>query len=69
MPTIGQPNSFFGVFAGAGDLERMDFLRLDFVRESPARRVGVRFALMAAFYVNSGIRMTQASIAAGSGLV
>ena len=69
MPTIGQPNSFFGVFARAGDLERMDFLRLDFVRESRARRVGVRFAVMAAFYVNCGIRMTQGSIAAGSGSV
>jgi hypothetical protein len=67
MPTIGQLNCFFGVFARAvwrGGLERTDFLRLDFVRESRARRFGVRFAVMSAFYVNCGVPMTQASIAA-----
>jgi hypothetical protein len=45
-------------------LDCIDFLRLDFVRESRARRFGVRFAVMAAFYVNCGVPMTQASIAA-----
>jgi hypothetical protein len=44
-------------------LNRADLLRLDFVRESRARRFGVRFAVMAAFYVNCGVPVTQASIA------
>ena len=63
MPTIGQLNCFFGVFARAicrVGLKRTDFLRLDFLRESRAPRFGVRFAVMTAFYVNCGVPMTQA---------
>ena len=64
MPTIGQ-ESFFGrlernAFREGSD--RVDFLRLDFARESRARRFGVRFAIMAAFYVNCGLPSTQASV-------
>ena len=65
MPTIGQLNCFFGVFARAicrAGLERTDFLCFDFVRESRALRFGVRFAAMAAFYINCAGPVTQASI-------
>ena len=66
MPTIGQLVFFF--FRLERDVARraldcIDFLRPDFVRESPARRFGVRFAVMAAFYVNCVVPVTQASIA------
>ena len=64
---MGQCRFFFGTFARAVclvDLSRADFFRLDFVREGRARRFGVRFAVMAAFYVNCGDPVTQASIAA-----
>jgi hypothetical protein len=66
MPTIGQLNCFFGVFARAvcrGGLERTDFLRLDFVRESRAPLFGVRFTAMALFDANSGLPITQVLIA------
>ena len=65
IPTIGQVESLFGrLDRDRAELDRADFLRLDFVRESRACRFGVRFAVMAAFYVNCGVPMTQASIAA-----
>ena len=63
---MGQRRFFLGALARAvclAELDRADFLRLDLVRESCARRFGVRFAVMAAFYVNCGVPMTQASIA------
>jgi hypothetical protein len=67
IPTIGQCGFFFGALARAvclADLRRADFFRLDFVRESRAPLFGVRFAAMAAFYVNCGGLATQASIPA-----
>ncbi len=67
IPTMGQCRFFFGTPARAvclADLGRADFFRLDFLRESRARRFGVRFAVMAAFYVNCGVPMTQVSIEA-----
>lgn len=66
IPTIGQLKVFFGALARAvclADLGGADFFRLDFIRESRGPR-GVRFAAMAAFYVNYGVPRTQASIVA-----
>ena len=64
---MGQLEFFFGTPARAvclADLGRADFFRLDFLRESRARRFGGRFAVMAAFYVNCGVPTTQAAIVA-----
>jgi hypothetical protein len=67
MPTIGQLKFLLSRLERdlfRARLDRADFWRLFFVRESRAPRLGVRFAAMAAFYVNCGLPMTQASIAA-----
>jgi len=50
-------------FVRLADLDPADFLRLDFVRESRPPFFGVRFAVTA-FYVNCGVPLAQASIAA-----
>ena len=67
IPTIGQLKFLLSRLERdlcPARLDRADFLRLDFIRESRAPRFGVRFAAMAAFYVNYGVPATQASIAA-----
>jgi hypothetical protein len=67
MPTIGQSEFFFGGLARgvrAAGFDRAIFFLFGSVRESRAPRFGVRFAAMAAFYVNCGVPVTQASIAA-----
>ena len=66
MPTMGHCRFFFEPLARGvlvADSGRADFLRLDVVRESRARRFDVRFAVMAALYANCGVPTTQASIA------
>jgi hypothetical protein len=67
MPTIGQLESLFGRFEHdvcRAALDRADVLRFGFVRESGELRFTVLFAAMAAFYVNCGLAVIQASIAA-----